>query len=56
MWVLAERRGDVVWCSEAAAAGLAQAVLHSRVVDRDQEGYLGSEQSHPQARLHSPGS
>ena len=29
-------------------------VPHSHMVDKNQEGYLGSEQSQPQARPHNP--
>ena len=35
--------------------GSGKEVPHSRVVDKNQEVYLGGEQSQPQARLHSPG-
>ena len=51
---------EVGWCGEAAVA-VKWMVPHSHVVDKNQEkyhgreGYYGSEQSQPQARLHSPG-
>ena len=38
-----------------ATAHQAQVVPHSRVVDKNWEGYLGSERSHPQVRVHSIG-
>ena len=51
-------REDGVCCGEvvrAVAAVVEQALSHSRVVDKSQEGYCGREQSQPQARPHSPG-
>ena len=45
------RGGDMVWPGEAAE----QAVPHSHVVDKNQEGHLRSEGSHPQTRPHGPG-
>ena len=33
--------------------GVEPIVLHSRVVDKNQEGYLGSEESQPHTRPHS---
>ena len=46
-----------MWRGEAVAVvEQAQAVVHhSYIVDKNQEGYLGREQSQPQARPHSPG-
>ena len=41
---------DTVWHGETAE----WMVPHSHVVDKNWEGYLGSEPSQPQARLHSP--
>ena len=41
-----------MWCGEAVA--VEQVVPHSRVVDKNQEEYLRSELSQPQARPHSP--
>ena len=46
-------REDAVWGGEAVV--VEQQFPHSRVVAKNQEGYLGSEQSQPQARLCSPG-
>ena len=41
-----------MWYREAVVAE--RAVPHSHVVDKNQEGYLGSKSSQPQARAHSP--
>ena len=38
-----------------AVVAAEKAVPHLCVVDKNQEGYLGSEQSQTQERLHSPG-
>ena len=38
-----------------AVVGVEEAVPHSRVVDKNQEGHLGSERSQPPDRPHSPG-
>ena len=43
----------VVSCGEVA--DVEWEVPHSHEVDKNQEGYLGSVQSQPQARPHSPG-
>ena len=51
-WV--ERQGDVVWHREAAVV-VEQVIPHSCEVDKNQEGYLGSKRSQPQARLYSTG-
>ena len=45
------RGGDV----EMGREVVERAVPHSCVVDKNQEGYLRSERSQPQARPHSPG-
>ena len=42
-----------MWHGEMAAAEWV--VPHSHVVNKNQEGHLGSEQSQSQARPHSPG-
>ena len=47
-----ERHGDVVLCREAVVEW---AVPHSHVVGENQDGYLEREQSHSQAKPHSPG-
>ena len=50
------QRGKETQCGmERQAAKQALAAPHSCVVDKNQEGYLGSEQSQPQARPHSTG-
>ena len=54
MWTRAESQGDMVWRGEVAVAA-GQAVRYSRVVDKNQEGYLGSELSQPQSRPQSLG-
>ena len=51
MWRWEERYGDPAWHRKLAE----QVVPHSHVVDKNQEGYLGSEGSQPQARPHSSG-
>ena len=45
---------EVVWHGEAVVA-VEQPVPHSCIVDKNWEGYLGSEGSQPQARPHSTG-
>ena len=42
----------MVWCREAVVE---QEVPHSGVMGKNQEEYLESEQSQPQARPHNPG-
>ena len=55
------RRGEEEQCgmetaaAAAAAAEWAPAVPHSRVVDKNREGYLGSKRSQPQLRVPEPG-
>ena len=50
------RGGEVeVRHGEAAAVWHAPAAPQSHVVDKNQEGHLGSQQSQSQARPHSPG-
>ena len=51
MWRGAERCRHEVWRGEVVA--VEQAVPHSCVVDKNQEGYLGA--GKPQAGQHSPG-
>ena len=41
VWRGVERRGDTVWHGEVAVAE--RAVPHSHMVDKNQEGYIGSE-------------
>ena len=45
---------EAVWHGEAVAVVAEQTVPHSRVGDRNQEGYPGSEPSQPQARQYRP--
>ena len=49
-WV--ERHRDMVWHRDSASEW---AVPHSHVIDKNQEGYLESGQSQPQARPHRLG-
>ena len=53
IWKGAERLDDKIWHGEVAAV-VEQGVPHSCVVDNNQEGYLRSEKSQPQARPNSP--
>ena len=53
-----ETGGEAVWGREVAVVvvmAVECTVPHSPVVDKNQEGHLGNEQSQSQARLHSPG-
>ena len=45
---------DGVWHRQVGVA-VEWTVPHSRMVDKNWEGYLGSEPSQPQAKSHSPG-
>ena len=47
-----QRHGDKEWHGELAE----WAASYSHVVDKNQERYLGSEQSQPQTRQSNPGS
>ena len=49
------RRCGVVQRGGGGGGGSRWVVPHSHVVHKNLEGYLGSEQPQPQARLHSPG-
>lgn len=51
-------RAERVWCGVVRQQHqwLAERLVpHSCAADKNQKGHLGSEQSHPQARPHSPG-
>ena len=50
---LAERYGDAMWYGKAAVE---RVVTHSHVVDKIQEGYLGSKQSQPRSHCTAQGS
>ena len=51
-----KKHGEAVWHGEAVEAKeLSWVVLHLRVMDKNQEGYLGSEQSQLQAKPYIPG-
>ena len=43
---------DALWCGEMVAAEWT--FPHPCVVNKNQEGYLGSQRSQPKSRLHSP--
>ena len=51
----AARCRDSVWHGEVVAAVAEQVASHSRVVEKNQEGHLGSKCSQLQVRPHSPG-